>query len=57
VTEENESIKRAARNIPNVWLEKPESVTVYGCLRSEWMVVTKKAVKSLEARLGQGVTE
>jgi large subunit ribosomal protein L4 len=55
VTEENESVKRAARNIPNVWLEKPESVTVYGCLRSEWIVVTKEAVRSLEERLGQGV--
>jgi len=46
----NENLRLSIRNLPESRFLPPEGVNVYDLLRHEHLVVSKQAVKALEAR-------
>jgi large subunit ribosomal protein L4 len=48
---ENEKLRLSASNLPKTQFLPPEGVNLYDILRHEHLVLTKKAVEALEARL------
>lgn len=48
---ENEKLRLSAQNLPTTQFLPPEGVNLYDILRHEHLVLTKKAVEALEARL------
>jgi large subunit ribosomal protein L4 len=48
---ENEKLRLSASNLPTTQFLPPEGVNLYDILRHEHLVLTKKAVEALEARL------
>jgi large subunit ribosomal protein L4 len=51
ISEEDEKIERAARNLPTVKVLRIDGLNVYDLLRFEQLILTEKAVKLLEERL------
>ncbi len=53
ITEEkNESVNRATRNLPDVRLIKANYLTVFDILNANTVVISKKALESINAHLG-----
>lgn len=53
VDEINESLERSGRNIPRVRVLRTEGVNVYDIVRYEWLILTKRAVDTIQKRLGE----
>ncbi len=51
VDDANKNLELAGRNIPHLKVLRTEGLNVYDVVRYEWVVFTKKAVQSVEARL------
>jgi large subunit ribosomal protein L4 len=50
---ENRELELAGRNIPKLKVLRTEGLNVYDIIRNEWIVMTKRAVQAVEARLAQ----
>ncbi len=53
VDDKNTNLELSGRNIPRVKILRTEGLNVYDVVRHEWVVMTKRAVQAIEARLGQ----
>ena len=51
VDERNQNLELSARNIPGVKILRSEGINVYDIVKHEWLVLTKKAAESVQARL------
>lgn len=54
VDEANKNLELSGRNIPRVKILRAEGLNVYDIVRHGWVVMTKRAVQSIETRLAQG---
>lgn len=53
VDEANRNLELSGRNIPNVKVLRVEGINVYDIVRYEWLVMTKRAIQAVEARLAK----
>ncbi|NDD90725.1 50S ribosomal protein L4 [bacterium] len=51
VDDSNKNLELSARNIPNVKVLRTEGLNVYDIVRYDWVIVTQRAAKAIEARL------
>lgn len=51
VDDANQNLELSARNVPNVKVLRTEGLNVYDIVRYDWVIMTQRAVKSVEARL------
>ncbi len=51
IDEANEKLERSGRNIPHVRVMRTEGLNVYDVVKYDWLVLTKRAVASVETRL------
>lgn len=51
VDEKNENLELSGRNVPKTRVLRTEGLNVYDIVRHEWIVMTKKAVAAITARL------
>ena len=51
VDDSNKNLELSARNIPNVKVLRTEGINVYDIVRYDWVIMTQRAVKTIEARL------
>jgi large subunit ribosomal protein L4 len=51
IDDANENLELSGRNIPHLKVLRTEGINVYDIVRSEWMVMTKRAVQAVESRL------
>lgn len=51
ISANNDTIERAARNLPKVKVLRVEGINVYDLLRHEHLILTQEALKQLEERL------
>jgi len=51
VDEKNENLELSGRNVPKTRILRTEGLNVYDIVRHEWIVMTKKAVAAITARL------
>lgn len=51
IDEPNENLALSGRNIPSIKIDAPTHLNVYDVVKYDWLVLTEKAVKSIEARL------
>jgi large subunit ribosomal protein L4 len=51
IDEANEVLERSGRNLPHVRVMRSEGLNVYDIVKHEWLVLTKRAVSTVEARL------
>jgi len=51
VDDANKNLELSGRNLPRVKVLRTEGLNVYDIVRNEWVVITKRAVQSIEARL------
>ncbi len=51
VDDANENLVLSGRNIASVKILRTEGLNVYDIVRSEWLVMTKRAVQAVESRL------
>ena len=54
---ENKNLQLAGRNIPKVKILKAEGINVYDLIRFPWLLMTQKAVQTIESRLAQAQAE
>jgi len=54
VDEKNDHLELSGRNIPHVKILRTEGLNVYDIVRHEWVVISKRAVASVEKRLSPG---
>jgi large subunit ribosomal protein L4 len=54
VDEKNDHLEFGGRNIPHVKVLRSEGLNVYDIVRHEWLVLSKRAVASVEKRLSAG---
>lgn len=54
VDDANKNLELSGRNIPHVKVLRTEGLNVYDVVRHEWVVITKRAAKAVEARLTSG---
>ena len=47
----SKNLELSGRNLPRVKVLRAEGLNVYDVLRNEWIVLTKRAVQAIEARL------
>ncbi len=55
VDEENRNLELASRNIPHLRVLRTEGINVYDIIRHEWLVMSKKAIQAVDARLTKDV--
>ncbi len=55
VDDRNENLELSGRNIPNIKVLRTEGLNVYDIVRNPWLIVTKRAVEAVEARLAPRV--
>ncbi len=53
VDDANRVLELSGRNIPRVKVLRTEGLNVYDIIRSEWLVMTKRALLAIEQRLAQ----
>lgn len=51
VDEANQNLERSGGNIPNLKVLRTEGLNVYDIVRSEWILLSKRAVESVQTRL------
>jgi large subunit ribosomal protein L4 len=51
VDDANKNLELSGRNIPHVKILRTEGLNVYDVVRHEWIIITKRAAKAVEARL------
>jgi large subunit ribosomal protein L4 len=51
VDDANKNLELSGRNLPRVKVLRTEGLNTYDIVRNEWVVITKRAVQSIEARL------
>jgi large subunit ribosomal protein L4 len=51
VDDSNRNLELSARNIPNVKVLRTEGLNVYDIVRYDWVILTQRAAKAIEARL------
>ena len=51
VDDKNDALELSGRNIPHVKILRTEGLNVYDIVRHEWLVLSKRAVASVEKRL------
>ena len=51
ISANNDTIERAARNLPKVKVLRVEGINVYDLLRHEHLILTQEALQQLEERL------
>ncbi len=51
VDDANQNLELSARNVPNVKVLRTEGLNVYDIVRYDWVIMTQRAIKSVEARL------
>lgn len=51
VDDENRNLELSGRNIPKVKVLRTQGLNVYDIIRYDWLVMTKRAVQAVEARL------
>jgi len=54
VDDANKNLELSGRNIPHVKILRTEGLNVYDVVRHEWVIITKRAAKAVEARLTTG---
>jgi large subunit ribosomal protein L4 len=54
VDDANKNLELSGRNIPHVKILRTEGLNVYDVVRHEWIIITKRAAKAVEARLTNG---
>jgi large subunit ribosomal protein L4 len=54
VDDANKNLELSGRNIPHVKILRTEGLNVYDVVRHEWVIITKRAAKAVEARLTNG---
>jgi large subunit ribosomal protein L4 len=54
VDDANKNLELSGRNIPHVKILRTEGLNVYDVVRHEWIIITKRAAKAVEARLTTG---
>jgi large subunit ribosomal protein L4 len=54
VDDANKNLELSGRNIPRVKVLRTEGINVYDIVRNDWLVMTKRAVQAVEARLTNG---
>ena len=52
VDDANKTLELSSRNVPHVKVLRTEGLNVYDVIKHDWIVITKKAVVGIEARLG-----
>jgi large subunit ribosomal protein L4 len=52
IDDANKNLELSARNIAHLKVLRTEGLNVYDIVRNDWLVVTKRAVDSIERRLG-----
>lgn len=53
VDENNKNLELSGRNVPRVKILRTEGINVYDIVGHEWLVMTKRAVATVEGRLGK----
>jgi large subunit ribosomal protein L4 len=51
IDDANRNLELAGRNIPHTKVLRTEGLNVYDVVKYEWVIITKKAIQSVEARL------
>jgi large subunit ribosomal protein L4 len=51
VDDANRELELSGRNIPNIKVLRTEGLNVYDVVRNPWLILTKRAVQAVEARL------
>lgn len=51
VDDANKNLELSGRNLPRVKVLRTEGLNVYDIVRNEWIVITQRAAKAIEARL------
>lgn len=51
VDENNQNLELSGRNLPHVRVLRTEGINVYDIVRHDWLVLSKKAIESLNQRL------
>lgn len=54
VDDTNKNLELSGRNIPKIKVLRTEGINVYDIVRNDWLVMTKRAVQAVEARLANG---
>src|SRR4051812_411743 len=54
VDDANKNLELSGRNIPKIKVLRTEGINVYDIVRNDWLVMTKRAVQAVEARLANG---
>lgn len=54
VDDANQNLELSGRNIPKIKVLRTEGINVYDIVRNDWLVMTKRAVQAVEARLANG---
>lgn len=54
VDDANHNLELSGRNIPRIKVLRTEGINVYDIVRNDWLVMTKRAVQAVEARLTNG---
>ena len=54
VDDANTNLELSGRNIPRIKVLRTEGINVYDIVRNDWLVMTKRAVQAVEARLTNG---
>jgi large subunit ribosomal protein L4 len=57
VDDANKNLELSGRNIPRVKVLRTEGLNVYDIVRHEWVIITKRAAKAVEARLAPGAAK
>jgi large subunit ribosomal protein L4 len=57
VDDANKNLELSGRNLPRVKILRTEGLNVYDIVRNEWLVITKRAVQAIEARLTPGASK
>ncbi len=51
VDDANKNLEISGRNIPNIKVMRTEGLNVYDIVRHSWLIMTKRSVEAIEARL------
>jgi len=51
VDDSNRNLELSSRNVPRIQVLRTEGLNVYDIIRNEWIVMTKRAVQTVESRL------